>query len=122
MRRSWIPLLAAGALAGCSTPYSQLSGQRYYKAPIDTYPLSVVAVDGEHWLREPVLVDPGVRQVRVQGPPTPARAHGSERTITLDVKPCTRYWLVAVKPNRLMRDFDVKVDHEEPVPGCARAG
>jgi hypothetical protein len=34
------------------------------------------------------------------------------------VKACTRYWLVAVKENRLSHDFAVKVDYEEPMSGC----
>ena len=124
MRRTFalaIPTLTA-ALTACSTPYSQLYGTRYYRAPIDTYPVLVVSVDGEHYLRQPVLVDPGPRRVTVQAPPTVAQRYGSQRTITLDVKPCTRYYLVAVKQNRLSSDFTVKVDYEEPISGCARSG
>jgi hypothetical protein len=34
------------------------------------------------------------------------------------VLPCTRYYLVAVRSNRLGSDFDVRVDHQEPLGGC----
>jgi hypothetical protein len=113
--------LCAAALAGCaSTDYhfSQLVGQRYYRAPIDTYPVSIVRVDGKDTLMRPVLVEPGVHQVTVQGPPGAATRLGEEREISLDVRPCTRYYIVAVRPNRLASDFTVQVDYEEPVGGC----
>jgi hypothetical protein len=41
-----------------------------------------------------------------------------ERTFTLDVKPCTRYWLEAKKTNRLAQDFVPRVNHSEPIAGC----
>jgi hypothetical protein len=114
-----VAALAAG-LAGCGTyHYSQLDGYRYYKAPIDTHPVLITKVDGVSTpFTTPVQVDPGPRIVSVQTYPSKLDPLGETRTINLDVKPCTHYYLVAVKPNRLARDFDVKVDYEEPVPGC----
>ena len=66
----------------------------------------------------PVLVDPGVRKVVVQGPRGAANHLGEEREISLDVRPCTRYYLVAVRANRLDADFTVRIDYEEPIGGC----
>ena len=40
------------------------------------------------------------------------------RVFPLDVQPCMRYYLVAVKENRLASDFQVKVDYAEPIGGC----
>ncbi len=112
-------LAAAALLAGCATSYSQLSGQRYHKATIDTYPVAIVSVDGESApLRLPVYVEPGTRRVTVQAPPGGAQSYGDQQTLTLDVKPCTRYWLVAVKENRLSGRFTPKVDYAEPIAGC----
>jgi hypothetical protein len=116
-------VVAAGlaALAGCATDYhySQIDGYRYYKAPIDTHPLIISKIDGVSTLPSaPVRVDPGPHRVAVQTYPSKIDSRGEERAIDLDVKPCTHYYLVAVKPNALMRDFDVKVEYEEPVPGC----
>jgi hypothetical protein len=111
------------AVAGCASTgyhYSRLDGRRYYQAPIDTYPLLVTRVDGKSTpLSTPVLVDPGTRQVAVQTFPDPLHPLGEERTINLDVKPCTHYYLVARKVTRLASDFEVKIDHEEPVSGCS---
>ena len=108
----------AAALTGCATPYSQLVGYRYHRTDIDTYPVTVTRVDDTSYHRLPVLIDPGSHQVTVQAPPAGGFAYGNTQTITLDVKPCTRYYLVAVKPNALSQDFSVKVDYEEPVAGC----
>lgn len=122
--KSWhraAALLSIAALAGCaSTDYhfSQLVGKRYYRAPIDTYDVTIIRVDGKDTLFRQVLVDPGVRKVVVQGPPGGARHLGEQREISLDVRPCTRYYLVAVRPNKLASDFDVRVDYEEAVGGC----
>ncbi|HKX41253.1 MAG TPA: hypothetical protein VJO99_08855 [Burkholderiaceae bacterium] len=115
------PLFAAAVLVGCASAgyhYSQLDGHRYYKAPIDTHAVQIVRVDGKDTVFSPVEVDPGLRQVTVQGPPTSTSRYGEQRTIDLNVAPCTRYYLVAVKDNRLLNDFTVKVDYQEPIGGC----
>jgi len=115
------PLFAAAVLAGCASTgyhYSQLDGHRYYKAPIDTHSVQIVRVDGQDTVFSPVQVEPGLRQVTVQGPPTNTSRYGEQRTIDLNVAPCTRYYLVAVKDNRLSNDFTVKVDYQEPIGGC----
>jgi hypothetical protein len=107
------------AMSGCAGPaYSELYGTRYYRTPIDTYPVLVVSVDGQDYLTQPVRVDPGRHKVSVQAPPGGAQRFGDVRTIDLDVKACTRYWLVAVKENKLSQDFSIKVDYEEPMSGC----
>ena len=126
--RSWhrvIAIVAVTMLAACaSTDYhfSQLYGKRHNRAPIDTYDVTIVRVDGKDTLMRPVLVEPGLRKVVVQGPPGGAATFGEQREIALDVRPCTRYYLVAVKPNRLASDFEVRVDYQEPVGGCTPPG
>ena len=72
-------------------------GKRYSRAPIDTYDVTILSVDGKDTLFRQVLVDPGVRKVVVQGPPGGTRSFGDQREISLDVRPCTRYYLVAVQ-------------------------
>ena len=113
-----IGIVTLGACASTDYHYSQLVGKRYYRAPIDTYDVTIVRVDGKDTLLRPVLVDPGMRKVVVQGPPGGAARLGEQREIALDVRPCTRYYLVAVRPNKLASDFDIRVDYEEPVGGC----
>ena len=109
------------ALGGCASTgyhYSEIVGTRYFKPTIDTYPVSINEVDGNSYLGNmPVLVDPGMRTIVVQGPPTFVNLMET-RTLALDVKPCTKYYVVAVKQSRLDNDFTVRVDFEEPVSGC----
>ena len=116
-----LSLISAAAMltAGCGTTYSQISGSRYYRTNIDTYPVSVVKIDGRGELRNPAYVEPGIRQVTVQAPPGGGHSYGEQQTITLDVKPCMRYWLVAVKEGPLSSKFTTKVDHEETISGCS---
>jgi len=132
-------LAAATVVAACASTdyhYSQLSGVRYYRVPIDTYPVSIVRVDGQDVLAGPLhrvpdhsdpyqrpvsLVEPGTRQITVQGPPGGTGGTGELRTVPLEIAPCTRYYLVAVKSTPLANDFTVRVDHQEPVSGCTPA-
>jgi hypothetical protein len=113
--------LAVLATVGCASAdyhYSQIDGRRYYRTPIDTYPVSITQIDGKTEVFRPALVEPGTRQVTVQAPPGAAASFGQTRTIALQVAPCTRYYLVAVKSSPLANDFTVRVDYEEPVSGC----
>ncbi len=121
LRLAALPMLAAvlTACAGLPQPFSQLDGHKYHPVPIDTYSVQIVRVDGRDTLDSPVFVEPGVRQVTVQGPPDGAHRFGEQRTTELTIAPCTRYYLVAVKSNRLMSDYSIKIDHQEPIGGCS---
>ena len=112
---------AGAGLSACASldyHYSQISGRKYHVSEIDTYSISILRVDGRSTILHPTPVDPGRRMILVQGPPDGVSLEGRQREIALDVKPCTRYYLVAVKTTRLSSDFDVRVDYEEPVGGC----
>ena len=126
-----------GACASTDYHFSELTGSRYNQATIDTYPVSILRVDGKEVINGSAgvvvvnrntpyptrfaLVDAGARQITVQGPPGAVGGNGETLTFPLDVAPCTRYYIVAVKPNRLAPDFTVKVDYQEPVSGCTPA-
>lgn len=118
-------VLSVAVLGGCATAttsYSQLTGKRWSKTDINTYDVLIISIDGRHEIERggiPVLVEPGVRKIVVQGPPTAGFTYGEQRTLTLDVKPCTRYWLEAKKANSLSQDFEPRVNYTEPVSGCA---
>jgi hypothetical protein len=121
---SALALTAAAALmSGCAGyHYSLIDGQRYSKVPIDTYPLQIMRVDGESAPlnpHQPMQVEPGLRSVVVSTYPSVTRRYGEERTMQLQVEPCTRYHLVAVKTSALSNDYTVRIDHQEPVSGCS---
>jgi hypothetical protein len=117
-------LVAAVALAaaGCATNFSYIDGNRFFKAELNTHSVIVLDVDGRSQVRNPVMVEPGVRVVRVQGPAAPGFRFGQDRTLTIDVKPCTRYYLKAVTPNAISQEFTPMVDFEEPISGCRATG
>jgi hypothetical protein len=114
---------AALAAAGCATDFSYIDGNRFFRSEMNSHSVIVLDVDGRSQVRNPVMVEPGVRVVRVQGPAAPGFRFGQDRTLTIDVKPCTRYYLKAVTPNAISPEFTVMIDFEEPISGCrATAG
>lgn len=123
--RRWLGLaFAAGvmaALAGCatSTATSQLVGERYFVTNLDTYALSIASVDGSSSTVTPKFVEPGLRRLVLQGPPGGAGFSAVE-PFMLDVKPCTRYYIVAVKAHPLDTNFMPKVDFEQPLGSSCR--
>ena len=125
MRNARIVALAGVALAllqGCATTpsFSQLVGERYFVTNLDTYPLLIAAVDGSSSTFSPKFVEPGVRQLVLQGP-SGAAGIPPVLNYTLDVKPCTRYYIVAVKANPLDTSFTPKVHFEQPLGSSCRA-
>jgi len=117
--RLWLGLACAATvlLEGCGTTYSQLVGRRYFTTNMDTHPVLISSVDGTSTVIVPAQVSPGPRRITVQGPPGGAGVSELE-TFTLDVKPCTRYYIVAFKVSPLDSRFTPKVDFEEALAGC----
>jgi hypothetical protein len=117
-------LIVATMLAGCATSesFSYIQGQRWLKAEMNTFDVLVISVGGkdyiQHGYNQPIRVDPGLQQIVVQGPAVAGFSYGEQRTLTLDIKPCTRYWLEAKKQNALSQDFEPRVNYEEPIAGC----
>jgi hypothetical protein len=79
-------LAAIAALTGCAhEPFAYIDGNRYFLANLNTFSVIVLDVDGSSYNRNPVMVDPGKRVIRVQGR---GRFHlWRSATLTLDVKP-----------------------------------
>lgn len=121
-----IPISAAAAafaVAGCATtaPFSYIDGNRYHRSEMNTFPVIVLDVDGKSYLQNPAVIEPGTRVIRVQGPPGTRLGRGEDRTFVLDVKPCTHYYLKAVKRSSIDDDFVPMVDHEIPIVNCGPA-
>jgi len=117
-----VVLTALLCLQGCSTSpeTSQLLGERYFVTNIDTYPLLIASVDGQSSTVRPQFVEPGMRRLVLQGPPGGAGFSAVE-PFMLDVKPCTRYYIVAFKANRLDTNFTPRVDYEMPLGSACKA-
>jgi predicted component of type VI protein secretion system len=108
-------------LAGCTT--SPLDKARFQQGPtIETHPVRIVAVDGAAVNETSSAMAPGLRKVTVLMPTAAGFKPGETKTIDLDVKACTQYWLVATRDTRTAAtDYDVKVDQEKRDYRCARA-
>jgi hypothetical protein len=130
--KSALMLLAPTVLAGCAAVpaedryvkgvSSYVSGAVYYRANSNVYPVRIDAIDGEStggmgWQ----LVQPGLRTFRLIGPPPPGLNNGPMQEAQLEIKPCTRYWIVAYKPSEMGNAFHPVIDYQEPVAGCAPA-
>jgi len=123
--RFTLPILLAAALAvaGCAAvkePFSQLDGYRWTRTGLNTFDVTIISVDGEHYIQRstPIVVTPGPHKIVVQGPATAGFRFGEQRTLELNVEPCTRYWLEAKKMNALSQDFEPRVNYSEPIAGC----
>jgi hypothetical protein len=107
---------------GCATSLatSQLLGELYFVTPIDTYPVLIASVDGSSSTISLKYVEPGVRRLVLEGPPGGAGV-SAVQPFMLDVKPCIRYYIVAVKANALDTSFTPKVDFEQFLGSSCRA-
>jgi hypothetical protein len=125
-----IPAAAAAMVlvGGCATlpeGFAYLQGERWSKVELNTYDVIIISVDDSHYIEDrykPVIIEPGMHKIVVQGPPVAGFTYGEQRTLTLDVKPCTHYWLEAKKPGPLSQDFEPRVNYEEPLAGCRPPG
>lgn len=125
MRLSIPATLAAAALAaGCAntTPpgRSELVGERWNVTPLDTYPVSILSVDGRSQTTLPYYVEAGVHRLTLKTVPGGA-GFSDVVAFDLDVQPCMRYYVVAVKVNPLDSSFTPKVDHALPLGGSCRS-
>ena len=65
----------------------------------------------------PYKVAPGTYDVKVQSPPW-RRFTGSEKTFSLKIEPCRRYYINAQFDNRVAPDWTPVIDHVETIAGC----
>ncbi len=118
-----VPIVVSAALlAACAS--SAVEEARFQsRVGIETHPVTIVAVDGaavQAALANSATMAPGLRKVTVQMPASAGFKAGDTKTIDLEVKACTQYWLVATRDKRAGSEYDVKVDHERRDHRCAR--
>ena len=110
---------ALGSLAGCAHQWETvLDGRLYTRTHLHRYPVSIVAVDGEYSTFVPRRVDAGVHELLIDAAPTIASYLPDRKAFTFKTEKCVRYWLAAQRTSRYSRDYELVIDHAEPVPGC----
>ena len=109
---------AVALLPACAGPaFSELVGDRYFVTNLDTYPLTISSVDGKSSTLPIRYVEPGPRQLVLQGPPGFGGVTAL-RSFELKVRPCIRYYIVAVRVSPLDAEFTPRIDYELPLAGC----
>lgn len=114
---------ASGPLAGAgaySQPYALFEPQAQMEVA-DTRPAFILKVDGRDVAidtAEPVA--PGKHEVVVSIPGTTRMSNPTRATLTIDAKPCTRYYLAARRSSPTARDWSAFVVGSEPIGECVR--
>jgi hypothetical protein len=112
------------ALVGCTTskPIAYLNGYRWNKAELNTYDTLIVSVDGKGYIQNNrILVDPGPHLIVFQTVPIPGFNVSPEKSLNLNVEPCTRYWFEAKRASEREQDFEPRVNYKEHIVGCSVA-
>ncbi|HEY2629713.1 MAG TPA: hypothetical protein VGI57_11325 [Usitatibacter sp.] len=117
----------AAALGGCasggsmySQPYAQFVPERR-SATDDTRPAMVMRIDDR--MADPTRDDPvppGVHKVEVSVPGPPGMSDPKRVEITVDAKPCTRYYFSAKRATRTDTDWQGFVSASEPIGECQK--
>jgi hypothetical protein len=121
-------LAAAAVLAGCASggggmydkPYALFEPDQR-SVPADTRPAFVLKVDGsDRTINRSDPETPGVRQVMVSVPGARGMGDSKHDTLTIDAKPCTRYYLAARRPSVTSSDWQAFVAAAEPIGECLK--
>jgi hypothetical protein len=122
-KHSIIMMTATAALSGCAHQWeSTLDGNMYTRVHINRFPVSITAVDGEYSAITPRRVDAGERRLIVDAPPVAGFREPVRKEFTFKVEKCVRYWLAAQRATALTQDFELVIDHAEPIGGCMPYG
>ena len=112
-------VLAAGGCATWGPTWSEVTGERYHHAIMDRRPAVIEKIDGNSaFASYPIKLEPGRHEIVMQGP-MPRWPGGTPlHTMTLDLQPCMRYYLKAVKKTSVEQDYTPAVDYVDPIAGC----
>lgn len=107
------------ALSACAmTGVSEVTGERYSRVEMNRSAAIILDVDGRSSNDRYVRVEPGKRVIRMQAFPVSGFRQGEVRELTLDIKPCVRYYLNVQRKTGISQDWEPVIDKEEPLPGC----
>jgi len=114
------PLIAHAARGGYAKPYALFEPQQQMQVA-DTRPAFVVKIDGSNVsIDSSDPVPPGMRTVVVSIPGPKGMSNPRRATLTIDAKPCTRYYLAARRSSPTARDWSAFIAGSEPIGECVR--
>jgi hypothetical protein len=112
-----LPAAAAGLYA---TPYALFEPERR-SAVQDTRPAFVMKIDGKNVaIDRSDPVPPGTHTVELSIPGAPGMSQSIRDTVTIEAKPCTRYYFSARRSSRTARDWEAFVAATEPISECRK--
>jgi hypothetical protein len=119
--------ISAAVLAGCASgggmydqPYALFETERR-SVPEDTRPAYVIKVDGENrTINQSDPEKPGMREVTVSVPGARGMSESIHQTISIDAKPCMRYYLAARRSSLTSSDWKVFINSTEPIGECKK--
>ena len=123
MRMTGVVVLAL-ATTSCQTwgpTWSEVTGVRYNRVIADRWPSSIVAVGTYSVFNVPFRVAPGTYTVVVESPRHSGFA-GTQQGMSLDIKPCLRYYINAQFRDPVQPEWTPVVDEAEPIAGCRVTG
>jgi hypothetical protein len=114
--------ILAGGCAGSgmySEPYALFEAEQK-NVPADTRPAFVMRIDGANVaINRNDPVKPGRHVVEVSIPGPPGLSDPDRDTLTIDARPCTRYFLAARRSSPTARDWKAFVTGTEPIRECS---
>lgn len=112
------PLPGAPAGGMYASPYALFEPERR-SAVEDTRPAFVMKIDGQNVsIDRSDPVAPGAHTVELSIPGPPGMGQSARDTVTIEAKPCTRYYWAARRSSRTARDWKAFVAHAEPIVEC----
>jgi len=134
MTSKLVTMMAAGAaaltLSSCQTwgpNWTEITGVRYNRVPINTAAVTIVLVDGESVSPMarglPIRIAPGSRRVTLDAQPLQAgwlmTLDYQRQTVTFDFAPCRRYWINARYDSPVTGSpWAPFIDFTENIAGC----
>ncbi len=123
LTRAALPLAMVLTTAGCAHQWeSLLDGNLHSRVSMNRYPVQIVAVDGDYSTINPRRVDSGERRLTIDAPPVAGFVQPVRKEFNFKVERCVRYWLAAQRATSLTHDFELVIDHAEPISGCTPYG
>jgi hypothetical protein len=120
--------LCVAVLAGCASgsgmydqPYALVEPESRSLVEDTLRPAFILKVDKEDRAindKDPITPGPHVLTVSIPGPP--GMSAPQQETISLDAKPCTRYYLGAKRSAPGARDWTAVVTGAEPITECQK--
>ncbi|MCG2591808.1 hypothetical protein LZ009_03350 [Ramlibacter sp. XY19] len=120
--------LVAALLAACASggggmydkPYALFEPDQR-SVPADTRAAFILKVDGEdRTINRSDPVTPGMRTVVVSVPGARGMSESKHETMTIDAKPCMRYYLAARRPTSTSSDWSPFIAGTEPIGECMK--